>query len=408
MLITIIHPDLGIGGAERLVVDAAVAMKQNGHKVQFVTNYFNPKHAFIETAEFDIKVIDLFPRSIFGFGHALCAYIRMCVAALYICIFLKGTELIFCDSISVCLLIFRIFRLFGLFNAPIIFYCHFPDQLLTTRKNVVKKFYRTFIDWFETWTIAMADLICVNSEFTKEIVNETFPCIRNRRIHILYPTLNTKFFDSGGTAELNEIPKEARHIFLSINRYERKKNIGLALEAFSLLKKKIPDDDYRYCFLVIAGGYNTMNDENIAHFVELKKNAVTLDLPKEQYIFLKSPTDEEKLELLRRATAVLYTPSNEHFGIVPVEAMYMECCVIALNSGGPRETIIDGETGFLVKENPNSFAEKMAELVKNKHKAVAMGIAGRKRIKSVFAMDNFVMKLENLIHEVVSDPHKQY
>ncbi|MCP9262316.1 Alpha-1,3/1,6-mannosyltransferase ALG2 [Dirofilaria immitis] len=305
MLITIIHPDLGIGGAERLVVDAAVAMKQSGHKVQFVTNYFNPKHAFIETAEFDIKVIDLFPRSIFGFGHALCAYIRMCVAALYICIFLKGTELIFCDS---------------------------------------------------TWTIAMADLICVNSEFTKEIVNETFPCIRNRR----------------------------------------------------LLKKKIPDDDYRYCFLVIAGGYNTMNDENIAHFVELKKNAVTLDLPKEQYIFLKSPTDEEKLELLRRATAVLYTPSNEHFGIVPVEAMYMECCVIALNSGGPRETIIDGETGFLVKENPNSFAEKMAELVKNKHKAVAMGIAGRKRIKSVFAMDNFVMKLENLIHEVVSDPHKQY
>ncbi|VDO53321.1 unnamed protein product [Brugia timori] len=52
MFITIIHPDLGIGGAERLVVDAAIAMKQNGHRVQFVTNHFNPKHSFLETKEF--------------------------------------------------------------------------------------------------------------------------------------------------------------------------------------------------------------------------------------------------------------------------------------------------------------------------------------------------------------------
>ncbi|EFO27147.1 alpha-1,3-mannosyltransferase [Loa loa] len=406
MLVTIIHPNLGIGGAERLVVDVAVAMKRNGHRVQFVTNYFDPKHAFMETTEFDIKVIDIFPRSFFGFGHALCAYVRMCIAALYICIFLKKSELIFSDSISSCLLIFRIFRLLGLFNAPTIFYCHFPDQLLTTRKRMIKKFYRVFIDWFETWTTAMADLICVNSEFTSKTVSETFPCIRARRIHVLYPTLNTKFFDSGRGAELNEIPKKARHIFVSINRYERKKNIGLALEAFSLLQGKIPRDDYRCCFLIIAGGYDIINDENIAHFVELRENAIALGLPREQYVFLKSPTDEEKLELLRRATAVLYTPSNEHFGIVPVEAMYMKCCVIAPNSGGPRETIIDGETGFLVEENPNSFAEKMAELVRDQGRAEAMGNAGRKRVESVFAMDNFVVQLESLIHEVLPNGYK--
>lgn len=52
MRITIIHPDLGIGGAERLVVDAAVAMKQYKHQVQFVTNYYRPEHSFKETQEF--------------------------------------------------------------------------------------------------------------------------------------------------------------------------------------------------------------------------------------------------------------------------------------------------------------------------------------------------------------------
>lgn len=88
----------------------------------------------------------------------------------------------------------------------------------------------------------MADLICVNSKFTKETVCKTFPSIRARSIHILYPTLNTKLFDSNGTTELNEIPKKAQHIFVSINRYERKKNIGLALEAFSLFLKLV------FCF----------------------------------------------------------------------------------------------------------------------------------------------------------------
>lgn len=45
--------------------------------------------------------------------------------------------------------------------------------------------------------------------------------------------------------------------------------------------------------------------------------------------------DEEKVSLLRNSRAVLYTPHNEHFGIVPVEAMYLGTPVIAVNSGGP-------------------------------------------------------------------------
>lgn len=104
--------------------------------------------------------------------------------------------------------------------------------------------------------------------------------------------------------------------------------------------------------------------------------------------------------------AVLYTPSNEHFGIVPVEAMYMKCCVIASNSGGPRETIVDEETGFLVEGNPNSFAEKMAELVVHQGKAAAMGDSGRKRVESVFTMNNFAVRLESLLHNLVYDAYK--
>lgn len=42
---------------------------------------------------------------------------------------------------------------------------------------------------------------------------------------------------------------------------------------------------------------------------------------------------DERSSLLRTASCVLYTPSREHFGIVPVEAMCSGAPVIAVNSG---------------------------------------------------------------------------
>uniref|UniRef100_A0A183GJX2 Glycos_transf_1 domain-containing protein n=1 Tax=Heligmosomoides polygyrus TaxID=6339 RepID=A0A183GJX2_HELPZ len=69
--------------------------------------------------------------------------------------------------------------------------------------------------------------------------------------------------------------------------------------------------------------------------------------------------------LLRNSRAVLYTPHNEHFGIVPVEAMYLGTPVIAVNSGGPKESIAHGRTGFLAEQKPEEFAKHMMTLMRN-------------------------------------------
>lgn len=60
----------------------------------------------------------------------------------------------------------------------------------------------------------------------------------------------------------------------------------------------------------------------------------------------------QKQILFERCLCILYTPENEHFGIVPLEAMQYEKVVIACNSGGPRETVIHGVTGFLCDNTP--------------------------------------------------------
>ena len=45
------HPDLGIGGAERLVIDAAVGLQNLGHRVTIYTSYCDPKHCFDEARD---------------------------------------------------------------------------------------------------------------------------------------------------------------------------------------------------------------------------------------------------------------------------------------------------------------------------------------------------------------------
>lgn len=49
--IVFVHPDLGIGGAERLVIDAAVGLQSLGHKVTIFTSHCDPTHCFEEAKD---------------------------------------------------------------------------------------------------------------------------------------------------------------------------------------------------------------------------------------------------------------------------------------------------------------------------------------------------------------------
>ena len=47
--VSFLHPDLGLGGAERLVVDAASSLASRGHSVTVYTSHWEPARAFAET-----------------------------------------------------------------------------------------------------------------------------------------------------------------------------------------------------------------------------------------------------------------------------------------------------------------------------------------------------------------------
>ena len=106
------------------------------------------------------------------------------------------------------------------------------------------------------------------------------------------------------------------------SRYERKKNLKLAVEALAVLKTLLDDAPGAWSdvHLVMAGGYDTRVAENVEHYEELVTFVKEHEL--EQHVtFLRSFSDGEKVALLQRCCCLVYTPSNEHFGITPLEAM---------------------------------------------------------------------------------------
>lgn len=393
--VAILHPDLGIGGAERLIVDVALAFKNCLHDVTIYTSHHDENHCFDETKNGQLKVVtagDWLPRCTFGRLMAFWAYVRMIYLTCYV-VFNCQMDIVLCDQVSAGIPILKLFKY------KCIFYCHFPDQLLTKRESFLKKVYRYPLDWFEEWTTGLADIILVNSLFTKQVFYKTFKSLKQVPVEVLYPSVNFKSLDRSLCGELDIKLKNIDAVFLSINRYERKKNLDLCVLS---LKQLLEDkNNKKSIHLIIAGGYDPLNTENIEYYQDLVK--LTHDLGVKQNItFVRSFTDNEKQLLLHNCTAVIYTPENEHFGIVPVEAMYMRRPVIAVNSGGPRETVIDGQTGYLCDNTPQKFSEAMNKFVDDKDLAREMGIEAFEHVKKKFNFTAFQSRINNVLLDVLN------
>lgn len=396
--IAILHPDLGLGGAERLIIDIGLALKASGYEVDMYTNFHDKNRCFDETRNGQLNVFvacSWFPRNIFGKFNALCAYMRFILLAIYV-VFLRSTtisyDLFLCDQISACIPILKMSQ------KPVLFYCHYPDHLLTKRESILKKIYRYPIDSFENWTTCLADRILVNSKFTKSVFEQHISS--KIPVEILYPTIPNQ-----PPSKSNENEKSIN--FLSINRFERKKNLSLAIEAFARLHQSLENSSLKPIHLYMIGGYDPRLNENVEYFNELNQLATKFNLDSNSITFVRSFSDEEKREYLSRSHCILYTPSFEHFGIVPLEGMQASRPVIATATGGPLETIVDGKTGYLCDEPlEDNFARRMREFVENENLSREMGQQGKQHVQEKFSFEPFRKQLSKHIEELLNKPVK--
>lgn len=378
-------------------------------QVDVYTAYYDPNRCFEETRSgaFAIKVAGTwFPRSIFGRAMALCAYIRCILVAFKIAFDSRGEgyDIIIADQVSAIIPFLKLFT-----TARILFYCHFPDLLLAQRRSPLHSLYRAPLDWIEQTTTGQADSVLVNSKFTRRVFADTFVRLHRRGMvpEVLYPAVRipsqrelAAAASSWTTALPDNVVKliQGGPTFLSINRFERKKNIELAVEALQHLirsLKKQRGENLSLPRLVLAGGYDPRLPENVEYLTELGRTAAGLGV-REQIVFLPSFSDAQRAALLAACTAVLYTPQGEHFGIVPLEAMASERPVIACNSGGPLESVVDGKTGFLCRPRAEAFAKAMEQLLAQ-GVAETLGKQARVHARDMFSLEAFGDRLNETI-----------
>ena len=198
------------------------------------------------------------------------------------------------------------------------------------------------------------------------------------KLEILHPGIDVSRMQPSGRYK-----KE----FLIAGRIMWTKNIELGISAFQdLLQRR---SDLRDFQLAIAGFVDEKSKLYIAKLREMSASTP-------QIRFIESPSDNEMLELYRNCYALVYTPFNEDWGLVPIEAMASERPVIAVSRGGPRETIVHGKTGYLLPPNPRMFSNAMETLADNTELVRTMGKCGREHARR-FSWDVFCDRVDEYI-----------
>ena len=477
--IVFLHLDLGIGGAEQLIVNLALASLPptdlsndegvstsistegnnkethlNAH-VSILTTHCNQDHCFDAVNQTldppgilssSVHVLgESLPVTIFGKGTAFCSTLRMMYLSYKARKMYPNADVFVLDVLptSIPYLVQK--------SKCVIFYCHFPDKLLTrdtvngeresesksnddrdgtnlgsesgsggSIKAIMRNQYRNLLDYMEESAMSYADLICVNSKFTKQEVMRAFPSIGgggtreqpSTCMQVLYPAIDLNKFippdfirkeqlmDASASSSSSSSNRSQTPI-VSLNRFERKKNIQVLLHAYASIRDVFKKEGKLSALppLVISGGYDPRNPENVEYLTELKSLAQTLDIETLTQ-FRPSVSDEERAKLLQSALFVVYTPYREHFGIVPLEAMYAGSAVIAINSGGPKETVLDGISGILVEMEPElieNLAKAMRQLLNDPAKAIEMGKRGHEHVKKNFGLKPFRREWQRLV-----------
>lgn len=112
-------------------------------------------------------------------------------------------------------------------------------------------------------------------------------------------------------------------------------------------------------------------------------------------------TDEQLVDLLNRATLMVYAPHLEPFGFAPLEAGACGLPVVAVAESGVRETVFHEQNGLLVESDPRAMADAIQYLLDNPGRARELGENGRRIVAEQWSLDQATLNLEMRLRETM-------
>lgn len=283
--------------------------------------------------------------------------------------------------------------MFWMKGVPYFVYAH-GVEMLESSSNLKKRLRRqlAFLKWL---TFQYSKTNFAVSHFTADLIQRECR-VPLSKIRIVGNGVDIeRFYPTPKPAELSKtFNTQNRFIFLTVTRLMGYKGIDRAIGALKTVVPQYPQVLYMIC----GEGPDRQRLEGFVNKYSLQNNV----------LFVGAVTQEELPKFYNLSDCFVLlsrndfeTPHCEGFGIVFLEAAACEKPVIAGNSGGIPDAVIDGHTGRLVDPNDEQIiARAMVEIIANQELNHRFGIQGRKRVQQSFLWKHIA---SNIYDEIVKN-----
>ncbi len=263
-------------------------------------------------------------------------------------------------------------------HGPSVYYCHTPVRAFYDQREAMlgrlpawqRPLYRGWTrihSRFDVDSIRRTDRVLANSENVRRRVERYY----GRDATVVHPPVVTRGLRF----------REVGDFWLSINRLYPEKRIDLQLDIF----RQLPEER-----LVVVGGW-AEGDHSGPYVRSLN--------PPSNVEFVGELGEEQLADLYGRCRGLIATAVDEDFGLTPVEAMAAGKAVLATREGGYLESVIEGETGWLLPPDVKVFAEKIRTLDDDTLAGVRSACESRAKL---FSEDLFVDKMRSILEDAAA------
>lgn len=276
-----------------------------------------------------------------------------------------------------------------LYGVPFVLTTHSLEPLRAWKAEQLGSGY-AMSSWMERTAILDADAIVAVSQGTKADILRAYPGVEPGRIHVIYNGIDlAEYQKTDDTTALTQYGVDLSVPYvLFVGRITRQKGVTHLVDA---IRHMPPETQVVLC----AGAPDT---PEIATELREKVENARRNHPRIVWIE-KMVTRQETIQLYSHARVFCCPSVYEPFGIINLEAMACRAPVVASATGGIKEVVVDGETGYLVPfeqdpvtsfpRDPETFARDLAErilqLLNDPDRCKQFGNAGRRRVEETFS-----------------------
>jgi len=214
-----------------------------------------------------------------------------------------------------------------------------------------------------------------------------------KRIQVIYGGVDPTQFAAPTTPDelvRRKLAPNNQPILLTVGRLVKRKGHSQVMAALPQIVREIGPVKY----LIVGSGPEEQNLRRL-----------TREYGIEDYVRFLGEVDDRKLSALYRDADVFAMPSRdihgqpiEGFGLVYLEANLCGLPVVAGDTGGVSDAVVDGETGLLVNpEDPAAIASAIIRLLRDPDLAAQLAAAGQARVLQEFTWEQVAMRCQRAL-----------